>query len=80
MSFTAIDPATEVFKCRCGRPACQMRRLRPFREHIKRLFQAIAVANQLELLTSQDPEVDWDAILFSLQMAASLENASANTA
>ncbi|WP_213775701.1 hypothetical protein [Bradyrhizobium sp. dw_78] len=83
MTIKAIDPATELsalFACKCGKPMCRWRALRPFRDHIKRLFQAISVKHERERLSSGDPEVTWDATLFSLQMAASLEDASANTA
>lgn len=79
----AIDPATELHAlsaCKCGKPNCRWRALRPFRQHIKRLFQAIAIKHVRERLASGDPEVSWEATLFSLQMAASLEDASANTA
>ena len=77
---TAIDSATELFTCRCGKTTCHMHRLRPFREHIKRLCRAIAVAHQLELLTSRDPEVDWDAILSRSRWRRASEDASADTA
>jgi hypothetical protein len=80
LAYTAIDPAQQLFSCKCGKPTCVLGRLRPFRDHIRRLYRAIAVATELQHLPRiSDSEEGWQATLFSLQMAASVEDAFADT-
>ncbi|MGJ5065240.1 hypothetical protein [Bradyrhizobium oligotrophicum] len=72
---TAFDPANETFSCRCGKPSCFSNRLQPFREHIARLYRAIAVCEAEGCLN----EKGWSRVLYPLQMAASLEDIRADT-
>ncbi|WP_316162439.1 hypothetical protein [Bradyrhizobium sp. SZCCHNRI20481] len=79
LAYRAIDPATQFFECRCGKPDCALSRLRPFREHIKALYESLSDAIHLGRLKSEQPEEGWEGVLFALQMAASIEDAFADT-
>jgi hypothetical protein len=80
LAYTAIDPARQLFSCNCGKATCKIAGLTPFREHIKGLYNAIASTTELQYTAAQlDLEGEWQATMFSLQMAASIEDAFANT-
>lgn len=72
---TALDPSIETFQCDCGKPNCAFRSLYPFREHIARLYRAIASCDAEQAL----PGGAWQIVLYPLQMAASLEDVQADT-
>ncbi len=74
--YTALDPAKETFACRCGKPSCFFVRLQPFREHIARLYRAIAICEVEGCLKCEG----WHTVLYPLQMAASIEDVLADTA
>jgi hypothetical protein len=70
--YTAIDPADKYVTCNCGKPDCWTRELRPIREHIRALIHALSSCGVKELLEGGvDP---WPGTLYSLQMAASIED------
>jgi hypothetical protein len=71
---SAIHPGLETFTCRCGKPDCAFACLQPFREHIARLFRAIVSCEHENILPH-----DWQAVLYPLQMAASLKDIDADT-
>ncbi len=74
--YTALDPATETFRCGCGKPECFAATMSPFREHIARLYRAIATCDAQNVLKNEI----WRRVLYSLQMAASIEDVHADTA
>jgi len=70
--YTAIDPADKYVTCNCGKPDCWTKQLRPIREHIRSLIHTLSSCGAKELL---DGGVDpWPGTLYSLQMAASIED------
>lgn len=72
--WKAIDAADETIRCKCGRPECVVARIQPFREHISELYRTIAACHWQRILT---PE--WEAVLYPLQMAASIHDVQADT-
>lgn len=80
LKYTAIDPATEIFTCHCTKPDCQVRALSPFREHIARLFRAIVACDMHgSFVQAEGSQRSWLAVTYSLQMAAGLTDAFADT-
>jgi hypothetical protein len=73
--YTATDPAVEMMRCTCGKPRCLAARAQPFREHIAELYRTIAACQSQGMLGHA-----WDAVLYPLQMAASVEDVHADTA
>lgn len=70
--YTAIDPMDELLRCTCGRPDCPTGNLRPLREHMGALIQAILSCGHVGLIDGgQDP---WPGTLYSLHMAVSIED------
>lgn len=72
--ITAISPGNEAFSCSCGKPGCAFAALQPIREHIARLYRAIAACDHESQLSQ-----DWQAVLFPLQIAASIRDIDADT-
>lgn len=80
LKYTALDPAIEIFTCRCRAPDCQVRALRSFREHIARLYRAIHLCDVHALFDPAPSTAEgWAAVTYPLQMAASLTDAFADT-
>lgn len=79
LRFTAIDPATQLLTCSCGKPDCQIQPLRGLREHISSLLRAILSCGYEEVFSeferSDDP---WPGVIYALQMAASIEDVFAD--
>jgi hypothetical protein len=76
--YTAIDPAVSVLNCACGKAECRLAPMRPMREHVAALLSAIvssAISNVIASDSLQDP---WPAVLYPLQMAASIEDVFAD--
>jgi hypothetical protein len=80
----ALEPATEVFSCRCDKPECEMRRLVSFRDHMAYLFNALVECEGEGLLlpfTAPDGSVHtWREVNYPIQMAAALEEVTVDTA
>jgi len=80
----AVDAANDVFSCRCRKAECEIGKLVSFRDHLAYLFNALAECEQEMLLpafSAQDGSVHtWHAVGYAIQMAAALEDVSANTA
>src|SRR5688500_7404182 len=79
----SLDPAHEAFNCTCQRADCDMRQLISFREHIAQLFRALNVCDGANLLPGYEKDGEsetWMAVTYHLHMAASLEDAFADTA
>ena len=80
----ALEPAREVFSCKCNKPECEIRRLVSFRDHIAYLFNALVECEGEGLLlpfTAPDGSVHtWRAANYPIQMAAALEEVTVNTA
>lgn len=80
----AIDAAVQAFACRCGRRECEVSRLAPFRDHVAGLYRSIALCHEAGLLPSytaaDKTESSWSAVTYALQMAASLNDVSVDTA
>lgn len=80
LKYTAIDPAIDIFTCHCKKPDCQIRNLSPFREHIARLFRTVSACDVHGRFSQvSDCQHSWAAVIYSLQMAASLTDAFADT-
>lgn len=78
-TFIADNPAVQLFACTCGKPDCKRARLRPLREHIRELFQAITACDERELFASTPTRVsNWSTAMHPLQMAAAIENVRAD--
>lgn len=70
--YTAIDPMDDLSKCTCGKPNCPTTNLRPLREHMSALIQALTSCGHVGIIDGgQDP---WPGTLYSLHMAVSIEN------
>lgn len=70
--YTAVDPADKYVTCNCGKPDCWTKDLRPIREHMRALIHALSSCGVAGLLQGGvDP---WPGTLYSLQMAASIED------
>jgi hypothetical protein len=80
----AVDAAKDVFSCRCQKPECEIGKLVSFRDHMAYLFNTLAECEQEMLLpafSAPDGSVHtWQAVSYAIQMAAALEDVSANTA
>jgi hypothetical protein len=72
--YTALDPADEATECKCGKPGCFAANLFPFREHIARLYRAIAACEQHDRFAHDG----WDRVLYPLQMAAAIDDVHAD--
>lgn len=73
--YTALDPADEATECKCGKPGCFAANLFPFREHIARLYRAIAACEQHNRFAHDG----WDRVLYPLQMAAAIDDVHADS-
>ena len=71
----AIDPAIDTFVCGCGKPTCLFSRLHPFRDHIAELYRVISACETEGCFEGES----WNAVLYSLQMAASIQDVNADT-
>jgi hypothetical protein len=80
----AVDPAKDVFSCRCQKPECVLGKLVSFRDHMAYLCNALAECEQVGLLpafSAPDGSAHtWHAVSYAIRMAAALEDVSANTA
>lgn len=75
--YLALDPAGHAAVCNCGKTACPLGRLLPIRRHIAVLHRLLS-----RLRRALDEAVDvheWDAVLYGLQMAASISDVEADT-
>ena len=72
LRYTAIDPMDRYVKCGCGKPDCWTNELRPLREHMHALIQAILSCGQETLIDGgQNP---WPGTVYALHMAVSIED------
>lgn len=79
LRYTAIDPGREAFACTCGRPACTRARLLPFRDHIVELHRTLVQSAYDDLCLDDDGDSSWNAVLYPLQIAASIQDVFADT-
>lgn len=79
LRYTAIDPATKLFTCNCGKPNCNIKSFRPLREHIAELVRVILSAGHAgQLPGAEDAYEAWPGVCYPLQMAASIEDVFAD--
>lgn len=75
LKYRAIDPALTIPKCTCGKPDCEVRTMRPFREYVVALCKAILSCGYSGLFRGHEDEVEpWPGVTYALQMAASLDD------
>lgn len=79
LRYTAIDPATNFFKCTCGKLSCNIASLRPLREHMAELVRVILSAGHEGMIPGQEGVYEaWPSVCYPLQMAASIEDVFAD--
>lgn len=79
LRYPAIDPGTKLFTCNCGKPNCNTKSFRPFRDHIAELVRAIFSAGHEGQLPGVEQAYEaWPGVCYPLQMAASIEDVFAD--
>ena len=78
IKYTAVDPASRYVFCKCKRPDCWTRQLRPIRDHIIALQQVIVSCGRMGLLEGGVVDDTWPGTTYALQMAASIEDVFAD--
>ena len=72
LRYTAIDPIDYYVRCGCSKPDCWTTDLRPLREHMNAIIQAILACGAKNLIEGgQDA---WPGTLYALHMAVSIED------
>lgn len=79
LRYTAIDPATKLFTCSCGKPDCNIASFRPLRDHIADLVRVILSAGHEGQLPGAEGAYEaWPGVCYPLQMAASITDVFAD--
>lgn len=76
LRYTAIDPMDRYVRCSCGKPECWTNDLRPLREHMHALIQAILSCGHEALICGG--QTPWPGTVYALHMAVSIEDVFAD--